>query len=70
MATELVQTLASAPTVAVGLTKRCMHRALESGVVVAMEAEANALELTSRTQDFKEGLVAFRERRPADFRGR
>ncbi|MCB0995319.1 MAG: enoyl-CoA hydratase/isomerase family protein [Acidimicrobiales bacterium] len=70
VATELVQTLASAPTVAVGLTKRCMHRALESGVVVAMEAEANALELTSRTQDFKEGLVAFRERRPADFRGR
>ncbi len=59
-----------APTVAVGLTKRCIHRALERRLKDAMEAEANALELSSRSADFKEGLAAFRERRSADFQGR
>ncbi len=67
---DLVERLAHAPTVAVGLTKRCLHRALDSSLKDAMEAEANALELTSRTSDFREGLAAFRERRPADFQGR
>jgi len=67
---DLVERLAHAPTVAVGLTKRCLHRALDSSLKDAMEAEANALELTSRTADFREGLAAFRDRRPAEFQGR
>ena len=67
---ELVARLASAPTVAVGLTKRCIHRGLESTLAAAMEAEANALELSSRSADFKEGLAAFRDRRPPQFEGR
>ena len=67
---ELVERLAAAPTVAVGLTKRCIHRSLESSLAEAMEAEANALELSSRTTDFKEGLVAFREARSPRFEGR
>ena len=57
-------------TVALGLTKRCIHRALESSLVAAMEAEANALELSSRTADFKEGLAAFRDGRRPEFEGR
>ncbi len=61
--------LAAAPTVAVGLTKRCIHRALDSSLADAMEAEANALELSSRSLDFKEGLSAFREGRPPHFSG-
>lgn len=69
-ADELVTRLASAPTVALGLTKRCIHRALEGSLVEAMEAESNALELSSRTGDFKEGLSAFRESRPPRFEGR
>ena len=35
-----------------------------------LEAEANALELSSRTKDFKEGLTAFGESRPPNFEGR
>ncbi len=58
-----------APTVAIGLTKRCLH--LPSTVLVdAMENEALALELSSRTDDFREGLTAFTERRDARFEGR
>jgi 2-(1,2-epoxy-1,2-dihydrophenyl)acetyl-CoA isomerase len=69
-ASELVAELARAATVAVGLTKKCIHQALETGMTEAMDSEAVALELSSRTADFKEGLRAFTERRDATFEGR
>jgi 2-(1,2-epoxy-1,2-dihydrophenyl)acetyl-CoA isomerase len=65
----LVEQLASGPTVAIGLTKQCIHRSLETGLGEAMQGEAFALELSSRTADFREGLLAFKERRPARFEG-
>jgi 2-(1,2-epoxy-1,2-dihydrophenyl)acetyl-CoA isomerase len=67
---ELVAELQVSATVALGLTKRCLHTALDGGIVEAMEAEAMALELSSRTADFREGLAAFKERRDATFEGR
>ena len=69
-AARLVGELAGGATVALGLTKRCINRSLQSGLVEAMENESFALEISSRSQDFKEGLLAFREHRAADFRGR
>ena len=66
----LVTELAEGPTVALGLTKRAIHGALDGGIVEAMEAEAMALELSSRTADFREGLSAFKERRDPKFEGR
>jgi 2-(1,2-epoxy-1,2-dihydrophenyl)acetyl-CoA isomerase len=65
----LVGQLAGGPTVAIGLTKHCIHRSLETGLAPAMQGEAFALELSSRTADFKEGLLAFKERRAARFEG-
>ena len=67
---ELLAELAGAATVAVGLTKLAIHRALESSLATAMETEANALELSSRSPDFKEGLTAFQEKRSPNFGGR
>lgn len=67
---ELVGELAGAATVALGLTKRCVHTALDGGIVEAMAGEAMALELSSRTSDFREGLRAFTERRDPVFEGR
>ena len=67
---ELLVSLATGPTVALGMTKRCLHRSLHTGLSEAMDTEANALELTSRTADFREGLAAFRDGRPARFQGR
>jgi 2-(1,2-epoxy-1,2-dihydrophenyl)acetyl-CoA isomerase len=44
--------------------------ALDGGIVDAMAGEALMLEMSSRTADFREGLRAFSERRPARFEGR
>ncbi len=70
VAEELVSRLAAGPTVAIGITKRAIHRGLEGSLAEALETEANALELTSRSPDFKEGLAAFRQSRPPRFEGR
>ncbi|SHN75861.1 enoyl-CoA hydratase/isomerase family protein [Cryptosporangium aurantiacum] len=67
---SVVDQLAAGPTVAVGLTKRAIHRGLSLGLADAMEYEATALELSSRTADFKEGLAAFTQRRSPRFTGR
>ena len=69
-AEALVQRLAQGATVAIGLAKRCLHGSLELPLVAAMEKEALALELSSRSQDFREGLAAFQERRKPAYKGR
>ena len=70
VAQQLLDELALSATVALGLTKRCIHSAMESGLVHAMADEALALELAARTADFREGLAAFGERRDTNFEGR
>ena len=67
---ELVAALAKGPTVALGLTKRSLLRSAEVPVAQAMADESFALELASRTADFREGLAAFKARRDPGFTGR
>jgi 2-(1,2-epoxy-1,2-dihydrophenyl)acetyl-CoA isomerase len=69
-AEALVRRLAQGPTVAIGLAKRCIQSSLELTLSEAMEKEALALELSSRSNDFREGLAAFKERREPIYRGR
>jgi len=66
----LIAELRTSATVAVGLTKRCLQGALDGGVAEAMADESLALELSSRTADFREGLLAFKQHRDARFEGR
>jgi 2-(1,2-epoxy-1,2-dihydrophenyl)acetyl-CoA isomerase len=65
-----VTSLASGPTVALGLTKWLLHEGAHASLDQQLADEAFALELSSRTDDFREGLAAFRERRPPRFEGR
>ncbi|MFI1460327.1 enoyl-CoA hydratase/isomerase family protein [Nocardia carnea] len=67
---ELVNRLAAAPTVALGLSKQAVHDNLDASLSQALTHELLTLELACRTADFKEGLAAFRERRDPEFRGR
>jgi 2-(1,2-epoxy-1,2-dihydrophenyl)acetyl-CoA isomerase len=62
--------LVAGPTVALGLTKWLLHEGAGIPLDRHLANEAFALELSSRTDDFREGLAAFSERRPPDFRGR
>jgi 2-(1,2-epoxy-1,2-dihydrophenyl)acetyl-CoA isomerase len=70
VAEALIDRLAKGPTIALGLTKWLLHSGSEQDLEQHLRSEAFALELTSRSQDFKEGLAAFRDRRDPDFLGR
>lgn len=62
--------LAAGPTVALGLTKWLMHSGATTALRDHLTHEALAMELSSRADDFREGLSAFVEKRQPDFRGR
>jgi 2-(1,2-epoxy-1,2-dihydrophenyl)acetyl-CoA isomerase len=67
---ELLARLAAGPTVALGLAKQAIHYGQHATLTQSMTQELFDLELSCRTKDFKEGLAAFRERRPPQFHGR
>jgi 2-(1,2-epoxy-1,2-dihydrophenyl)acetyl-CoA isomerase len=67
---ELLERLAAGPTVALGLTKQALHYGQHATLSQSMTQELYDLELSCRTKDFKEGLAAFRQRRPPQFHGR
>ena len=67
---SLVQRLAAAPTVTIGLTKWLLHAGGTAPLPEHLQNEALAMELSSRSDDFKEGLAAFVGKRPPEFKGR
>lgn len=62
--------LASGPTRAYGELRRLMTSALGAGFERQMEDEVQGLIRAASTADAREGISAFIERRPAQFRGR
>ena len=68
-AEALVARLAASATVAVGLTKRLLNTGTSLDLRAHLANEAFALELASRSQDFKEGLAAFVEKREPRYEG-
>lgn len=67
---ELVALLGRSPTVALGLAKWLLHSGTTTPLDDHLRNEAFAMELSSRSEDFREGLAAFAEKRPPNFRGR
>jgi 2-(1,2-epoxy-1,2-dihydrophenyl)acetyl-CoA isomerase len=67
---EVVDTIAAGPPIALAATKRELDSASTSSLAQALELEALAQSVNVHTDDLREALVAFAERRPPEFTGR
>jgi 2-(1,2-epoxy-1,2-dihydrophenyl)acetyl-CoA isomerase len=67
---EIVERLANGPTVALGLAKWLLGAGASADLHAQLANEAFAMELSSRTDDFREGIAAFREKRAPRFVGK
>jgi 2-(1,2-epoxy-1,2-dihydrophenyl)acetyl-CoA isomerase len=65
----LVETIAAGPPIALSATKRELDHATGS-LVQALELESLAQSVNATTDDLREALTAYVERRPPKFRGR
>ncbi|MGV3681752.1 MAG: enoyl-CoA hydratase/isomerase family protein [Acidovorax sp.] len=66
----MAERLAAGPTVAYGAMKRLMRQSMERSLPEQLDAEQQAFARCAATSDFREGIAAFHERRPAQFNGR
>jgi len=66
---EVACTMATRPTFAISSMKQLLHEGVEGSLSDALRREAAAIELTIRSDDFKEGMRAFSERRKPNFEG-
>jgi 2-(1,2-epoxy-1,2-dihydrophenyl)acetyl-CoA isomerase len=69
-AAELAATLAALPTRAIGLTKRLLEHAALASLTDQLELEAELQAQAAASEDFREGVAAFLEKREPRFSGR
>jgi len=67
---DLAAQLAAMPTRGVGMTKRLFDRALTNTLDEQLELEAQLQTAATQTDDFREGVAAFLEKREPRFTGR
>ena len=68
-ALEAAHALASGPTMSLGLIKRLLQRAYDHSFDEYLEAEGFAQAVAMTTEDFEEGVAAFKEKRKPRFQG-
>lgn len=67
-AIKLVETFAKGPTSAYALTKKAIHEASTNSLDAQLDAERKYQREAGMSDDYKEGVAAFLQKRPADFR--
>lgn len=65
----LAQKLSNMPTMGLGYTKRALNMSLFNNLDDQLAAEAELQTAAGQTQDYKEGVNAFLEKRKPDFKG-
>ena len=68
-AAEWAGRLAQGPTKTIGFAKRLLNRSLDVDRATLFEEEALLVEMVAATEDSKEGVASFIERRPTEFKG-
>ena len=68
-AANLAARLAGMPTRGIGMTKRLLDHAVDASLEEQLEREAQLQTAATQTDDFREGVTAFLEKRPPSFRG-
>lgn len=68
-ARKLAQEFANAPTRTIGYIKQAVEFAADSTLEAALNKEAELQDKAAGTADHSEGIAAFLEKRPAQFRG-
>lgn len=69
-AREMARTIAAMPPIAVRLAKESVLTALDTPLDIGLNHERKLFSLLFATEDQKEGMRAFLEKRPASFEGR
>lgn len=65
----LATRLAQGPTKTIGLIKRTLNKAQNSSLDELLDYEATIQEIASSTEDHREGVAAFLEKRKTEFKG-
>jgi len=66
---ETARALAASATTALGTSRNLLRTSFESSLESHLESEARGIAACSKSADAREGVAAFTEKRPANFRG-
>jgi len=70
VARELADRIAKGPSIAINLTKQAVYRGIHNSLEQQIELECLADYICLRTEDHKEGVKSFFEKRPPEFKGK
>lgn len=70
VAKEMAQKLAKGPAVCLNMLKKAVYKGMQNDFVAQLDFESYAQNVCRGTEDHAEGVKAFVEKRPAQFKGR